>query len=480
MKTLKTSFRLLVIFALSAIMLSTSCKKESKEKKILSFQFTSVSPIVSATINESAKTITADFPVGTVVTNLAPSITISDEASISPASGVAQNFSTPLTYTVTAEDGSTTAYIVTVTVGGGSPLDPTTLSGNMSVNTTLPNKGSGIDYIIDGNLTITGNALLTIEPGVKILFTGTDGGITVQENAGLRMVGTAADPIIFSGPVNNPNIGSWYGLDIYSNRADNEFGYVQFINGGSNSSYSVINLWGSAQLKMSNCVISGSLGNGFGIYSSSKSTVFTGNTIEKCAKYPIESIDLNGIIAINGANTFQNNTKNSIFINSSANLTEDATLNYQSIPYYFDGGLIVTKFLTIQAGTTLAFGNGTVFTVEDGAKVIANGTSTNRITFTGNVKEANYWNYVWIKSALACVFENCDFEYGGKDYSMFYIEDGINLTLTNNIFRNSTLHGGASRASETCTGITASGNTFSNCLPGNVYNRAEDTYSTNF
>ncbi len=480
MKTLKTSLRLLVIFAVSAIMLSTACKKESKDKKILSFQFTSVSPVVNATINESAKTITADFPVGTSVQSLAPSITISDEASISPASGAAQNFNTPVTYTVTAEDGSTTAYIVTVTVGGGSPLDPTTLNGEMSVNTTLPNKSTDIDYIIDGELKITGNALLTIEPGVKILFTGVDGSIKVEENAGLRMVGTPTNPIILSGPINNPNIGSWYGIDIYSGRADNEFGYVQLLNGGSNSSYSVVNLWGSAQLKMSNCTVSGSLGYGVGIDYSSKITVFTGNTIEKCVKYPVSSDVLNGIIAISGTNTYQNNTKNSIYISNSYALAEDATLNYQSIPYLFDSGLNVTKFLTIQAGTTLAFGNGSVLTIEDGAKIIANGAPTNRITFTGNVKEANYWDYIYVKSALACVFENCDFEYGGKTYSMLYIEDGVNLTLTNNIFRNSTLHGGASRESETCTGITASGNTFSNCLPGNVYNRAEDTYSTNF
>jgi hypothetical protein len=51
------------------------------------------------------------------VTALVPTITVSNLATVSPLSGVAHNFTTPATYTVTAEDGVTTkAYTVTVTV----------------------------------------------------------------------------------------------------------------------------------------------------------------------------------------------------------------------------------------------------------------------------------------------------------------------------------------------------------------------------
>ncbi len=47
------------------------------------------------------------------VSSLIPSITITGK-SINPASGVSQNFTNPVTYTVTAEDGSTKKYIATV------------------------------------------------------------------------------------------------------------------------------------------------------------------------------------------------------------------------------------------------------------------------------------------------------------------------------------------------------------------------------
>ncbi len=478
MKTLKTSVKLLVIFALSAIVISTSCKKESKDKKILTFQFTSVTPVVSAVVNESAKTITADLPIGTNVTNLVTAISISDKASISPASGAPQNFANPVNYTVTAENGGTAVYTVTVTVGGVNPLDPATLNGTMSTNQTLVNRNASIDYIIDGMYTLSGNALLTIEPGVKILFTGVNGGITVEQNAGLKMVGTAADPIIFSGPVGNPNIGSWYGFDIHSKRADNEFAYVQFLNGGSSSSYSVINLW-DGEIKMSNCTISGSLGGGVGINYNSKINVFTGNTIEKCAQMPIWTNILEGIIAISGSNSFLNNTQNYINISNATSVANNSTLTYQTIPYYFESGLNISKTLTIQEGTVLSFGSGASCTIDDGGKLIANGTASNRITFTGNVKETGYWNSIWINSTLACSLINCDIEYGGKSYEMLYIPNNPSITLTNNNFRNC-LNYGASRQNEASAGITASGNTFTNCLPGNVYNREEGTVSVNF
>ena len=69
----------------------------------------------STTITESNHTIAVTMPYGTVVTALSPSITTTG-ASVSPTSGTAKDFTSPVTYTVTAADGSTQTYSVTVTV----------------------------------------------------------------------------------------------------------------------------------------------------------------------------------------------------------------------------------------------------------------------------------------------------------------------------------------------------------------------------
>jgi hypothetical protein len=90
----------------------------------------------AGTIDETAGTIAVTVPYGTDVTSIAPTIT-HDGASISPAAGVPQNFTSPVTYTVTAADSSTKAYTVTVSVNSAPDATP-----NPGYN---PSPGTGAD-----------------------------------------------------------------------------------------------------------------------------------------------------------------------------------------------------------------------------------------------------------------------------------------------------------------------------------------------
>ncbi len=82
-------------------------------KAITSFAFESMDPDVAGIINEGEKTITVGVPEGTNVTALAPTITHTG-AGVSPASGTPQDFTAPVVYTITAADGTTADYTVTV------------------------------------------------------------------------------------------------------------------------------------------------------------------------------------------------------------------------------------------------------------------------------------------------------------------------------------------------------------------------------
>lgn len=97
---------------LAILMVLASCQKKSSEKEILSFRFTN--PDVAAGIRSEGR-IEAEMPYGTDLTNLTPIITISDKATISPISGEPVDFTNPVTYTVTAEDGSQAVYLAVVT-----------------------------------------------------------------------------------------------------------------------------------------------------------------------------------------------------------------------------------------------------------------------------------------------------------------------------------------------------------------------------
>lgn len=92
------------------------------EKSILSFRFDALDD--SGVIDQIARTISFVLPAGTDVTQLVPTIVVSEGATVDPASGVAQDFTNPVTYTVTAQNGTTAVYTVTVVLEGGE-VEPT-------------------------------------------------------------------------------------------------------------------------------------------------------------------------------------------------------------------------------------------------------------------------------------------------------------------------------------------------------------------
>lgn len=84
----------------------------SAEAEILAFAV--AGQVGQAVINSQAATVNVTVATGTAVTALAPEIAVSPGATVSPASGAAQDFTAPVVYTVTAQDGTTKAWTVTV------------------------------------------------------------------------------------------------------------------------------------------------------------------------------------------------------------------------------------------------------------------------------------------------------------------------------------------------------------------------------
>lgn len=113
---------------------------KSDEKKIKSFIIGSA----VGTVNETAHTIAITVPYGSDVTKLTPTIAISNNATVSPSNGAKENFTAPVTYTVTAEDSSTQSYTVTVTVAP-QVTTPTTTTETTSSPPSPPSSNSPAD-----------------------------------------------------------------------------------------------------------------------------------------------------------------------------------------------------------------------------------------------------------------------------------------------------------------------------------------------
>ena len=100
----------------------TAAPALSSTKAITAFSFQGLNPAVTGTVNEGAKTIALTVPNGTTVTALVATFTNSAASSVTVASvaqvsgTTANNFTSPVSYLVTAEDSTTATYTVTVTV----------------------------------------------------------------------------------------------------------------------------------------------------------------------------------------------------------------------------------------------------------------------------------------------------------------------------------------------------------------------------
>src|SRR5690606_5463744 len=129
---MKATYPFLFVLAFAVLL---SCGKDddnnktslSSAKQITGFAFNTVENDVldeniTATVNENNKTITAQVPYGTDVTSLMPTIEVSEGAIVSPE-GV-QDFSSEVTYTVTAENGTKTTYQATINIEQENPSEP--------------------------------------------------------------------------------------------------------------------------------------------------------------------------------------------------------------------------------------------------------------------------------------------------------------------------------------------------------------------
>ena len=121
-------FVTLIIGALTAIY---SCSDDDEEplssaKDILTFN--APGQTGPATINASNLTVVAEVECGSDLVNLAPTYTVSDGATASPPSGTPENYSNQFTIMVTAEDGSSAGWKVTISEACANATDILTFS----------------------------------------------------------------------------------------------------------------------------------------------------------------------------------------------------------------------------------------------------------------------------------------------------------------------------------------------------------------
>ncbi len=132
-------------------------------------------------------------------------------------------------------DGGTITVIDTT---GGSTSDNPILEGRISSNRTLK---ANVVYKLRGLVYVTNGAILTIEPGTKIVGElNKQGGLIITRSSKIIADGTPDKPIVFTSEAANPQRGDWSGVILLGNAPTNSsFNGVQGIGeieGGVNNS----------------------------------------------------------------------------------------------------------------------------------------------------------------------------------------------------------------------------------------------------
>ncbi len=162
----KNYFFLAILLFIGGFVIS-SCEKEdelSANKEILSFIFEASNNAElehNVMGNISGTAIIVEVPFGTSTKALIPSIEVSLKAGIAPVGGVSTDFTNSVSYTITAEDGSTKAFTVTV------PVTPAPYIGSWKTSTSVNIENLGLSKVA---VDITENGELTME--LKSTLTG--------------------------------------------------------------------------------------------------------------------------------------------------------------------------------------------------------------------------------------------------------------------------------------------------------------------
>ena len=186
----------------------------SSEKAITSFGFSAL--LVSVTIDTPNRIIAVTAPVGTAVNALVANFSVSDRATVKVAgttqvSGkTANNFSSSLIYTVTAEDTSTADWTITLNVSGAQSVQITVL--DLTSLITRPVKGAAPVTAAINAAQYTSGAISWYEANGTTVVTSDFAAakvyvarLTLTAKPGYSLAGVAADSFSYAGATSLTN-----------------------------------------------------------------------------------------------------------------------------------------------------------------------------------------------------------------------------------------------------------------------------------
>lgn len=321
------------------------------------------------------------------------------------------------------------AYTIPVDGGGPSAETVTLDCRGVLETTTWFNGPAAVDYIVPNGCVIDITEALTIEAGTVIQM-GENSGIGVYDNGSIKMIGTAAAPIIIRGA--DAAAGYWRGIHIETVSVNNVMEYVSIEGAGANYVY-CCNPIASVFLKEAKITIKNSQisnGDGHAIYARNGTELreYAENTLTTHKEYPLVlSIETAGYL--DGTESSYSGNDEDYVLLLDNDLLEASELKKLNVPYITGNTVYdIKEDLRIEAGAEIVFrensgmgvfDNGTLTVAgEDGSPVIMRGEENSRGLWRGihietnsNKNDINYLQisqagseYVYCCNTVASIF----------------------------------------------------------------------------
>lgn len=370
--------------------------------------------------------------------------------------------------------GGKNSGIVTLYIGGVLPrgIDANTIYPDIFINSDYPDYYALDDLQAQAGVTFDPGVIVESGANVRLLFTGS--------KASIRAVGTATNRIVFRGI--DKVKGSWRGFSVGSNNVYNSFDYVDITHAGSSEiggQRTAIYLQSSTSSTVTIENTNISLSAGYALFvdgNSAELVAFSNNNFSDNDKAPVRissetsySIDKNSVFTENGIQAIEIVAAG----NTSARFVNSGTIPALDIPYHFYSNAELLDNVTFEAGVVCLFDSGKRLWVTSEGGIIANGTASDKIVFSGLTQSPGAWKGIEIQSASSFnLLNNAEVSYGGgtggrgANIYMYGSSSGTKLTLTNSLVSHSESYG--VRAASGNAVLTESSNTFSNNASGDI------------
>ena len=265
----------------------------------------------------------------------------------------------------------------------------TLLPERFPVSTTL----AGGCYLAQKTPVISAGVTLTMQPGVKIVFSR-DVDFSISADQVLLAQGTAEHPIVFTALL--PERGFWKGLGFEGTSTPSRLDWVIVEYGGNTTAdrdAAGIKLSADSRgvrVGLTHTIVRHSQGWGLSASGSSVFPQFEANTFTLNTLGPA-ALDAPVVGVLDAASGFAGNTRDELVVYGMS-LTDSATWKAIDVPYYVSKRIALsTADLTLQPGVTLHMADGSGFEVPEGSTLNAAGTALKPIVMTGVTKTRGAW-----------------------------------------------------------------------------------------